>query len=269
LTEKKVPLEELLTKAISQSPDVQLAEAKVREAEATLRQARVQVAQKLVEAHTALDQHQQLLMATAKNYNDLVRAKDAGAASAQEAAAGEAKLLSIKAQVAQLESQINALTGKFPAGVTFAVQANPFGGNANLFVPGGHGGGGIAGASPLEPVTRMPRATMAARMRKALDAPVKKFEKPIEQITVKELIALLRDCSPEVPIMANLQGRGDEKISIDFRGPITLGGLFQGISDTIPGMLVFVRDYGFLITFDPDQPLDAMRVSDFHSKQPE
>src|SRR4051794_12213744 len=56
--DKSKALEELLIKALQNSPDVQVAEARLKEAEAALRQARLLVAQKTVELQQSMDQKQ-------------------------------------------------------------------------------------------------------------------------------------------------------------------------------------------------------------------
>src|ERR671933_587452 len=48
-------LDDLLAKALRHSPDVQVAEAKVREAEAELRRTRLTLLQKVIEAHAAVE----------------------------------------------------------------------------------------------------------------------------------------------------------------------------------------------------------------------
>src|SRR3954451_3668381 len=50
----KASLEDLLAKALQHSPEVQVAEAKLREAEAQLRQTRLHVAQKIVEMQASM-----------------------------------------------------------------------------------------------------------------------------------------------------------------------------------------------------------------------
>src|SRR6516164_866853 len=48
-------LEEMLTRALKDNPDVRVAEAKVREAEAELNRTRLQVTQKVIAVHKALE----------------------------------------------------------------------------------------------------------------------------------------------------------------------------------------------------------------------
>src|SRR4051794_10664971 len=48
-------LEQTLAKALQHSPDVQIAEAKVREAEAELRRTRLNLLQRVIEAHSTVD----------------------------------------------------------------------------------------------------------------------------------------------------------------------------------------------------------------------
>ena len=71
LGEKVAPtvpsLEEMLTQATRDNPDVRVAEAKVREAEAELNRARLVVMQKVIELHSSLEsQKAQVLTAEAQ-----------------------------------------------------------------------------------------------------------------------------------------------------------------------------------------------------------
>src|SRR5262245_21935715 len=58
---KKQSLEELLALALQHSPEVQVAEAKLKEAEALLRQTKLQIAQRVIEVRNKADEQQQAL----------------------------------------------------------------------------------------------------------------------------------------------------------------------------------------------------------------
>jgi len=252
--EKKSQLEDLLAQALQHSPDVQVAEAKVKEAEAQLRQARMIVATKLVEAQSTLDQQRVNLTQVEKEWQRVVALRAQGSISQSEIGQVEAKLVGLKAQVAQHETMLNALLGKQP----FMGQL----GNAAgaLALGGGLGFGG--GMPDTGPKPRLPRQPMADRLRKALDQPLKKLDKPLT-VPLREVINYVREQAPGAPILANLGEKAGENVNIDFKGELTLGAFFQVLGDSVPDLRVYVRDYGFLIIFDGYQPNDVMNIADF------
>src|SRR5437870_4050152 len=76
--DKSKALEELLAKALQNSPDVQVAEARLKEAEAALRQARLAVAQKTVELQQNMDQKQNNLSLIESRYKQATKLRSAG-----------------------------------------------------------------------------------------------------------------------------------------------------------------------------------------------
>jgi hypothetical protein len=109
-----------------------------------------------------------------------------------------------------------------------------------------------------------PRPAMAQRMLQALDAPLPKFDAAIRNMPLKDVVARVRKLAPDVPIMAQLVNVGDQTVTIDFEGAVTLGGLFQMLGDAVPDLHVYVRDYGFLVTVD-NAPTDGMRIAEFQA----
>jgi hypothetical protein len=255
-------LDEMLVKSLLNSPDVQLAEARLKEAEAALRQARMLVAQKTIEAQQNLDARQHDV---ARAEAMLRRAKtlhDSGQMSATEFSAIEAELAKQKAAIAQIESQVNMLTGKLPAALDASV-ATPmlfrrFQGNLELsggpvtVIGSGLGGGGEPTAK------RLPQEQMAGRLRKLLSMPFK-VPDPAGGVPVPDLIAMIRDTTG-APILT--KGLNNEVARIDFKGELTLAAYFQMLCDSVPNVSIYVRDYGLLITTDAP-PEDALPFMDF------
>lgn len=261
-------LDELLARVLQHSPDVQVAEARLKEAEAAYRQARLMVAQKAVELQLSMDQKQGGLMQLELELKRLSQLRSAGAVSAGDVAKIESELAAQKSQLAQIEAQVNMLSGKLPAtaadrtaaievfGVPYRVRAtamaNPVGLEGMGFGGGvGHGGGD-------EPLRRMPRAPMANKLRNLLATPIKVPEKS-DGIPLTELLNYIRSTTG-APILT--KGLQDEVARIDFKGEVPLAAFFQILSDACPNVTVFVRDYGFLVTQD-GPPDDAISVMDF------
>ena len=262
--ELKHSLEELMTLAIKNSSEIHLAEAKVREseaqmktAEATLRQVRMQVAQKVLEAHKSMEMKSQVL-ANAEKTHELFKqlrgqGTGMGATSKVEVLEKERSYLEAKEQFAQLEAQIQALTGDIP-GRTFPV--------IDLVLPAGSTNA-VPPSGNVEPKTetkpRMPTAEMAAKMRKVL---AQKIKLPEEKIQTREALQQIRAQVSGVPFLfLHISDYVDETHSIDFKGDLTLASCMQLIEDTTP-LRFAVRDYGFLVG-GGWPPEDCMSVHEF------
>lgn len=80
---------------------------------------------------------------------------------------------------------------------------------------------------------------------------------------LSEIVNFVRDQAGSVPVLINLQNSGDSQVRIDFKGETTFGGLLQILSDAIPDLRVYVRDYGFLVGMNGFEPADAMPLQQF------
>src|SRR5882724_8397257 len=99
-------LEEMLKDFVSSHPDVQVAEAKVKEAEAELRRTRVGLAQKLIERHAAVDSQRvivKILQAEYEMYQKLFQRQTGSESDVRRALA---QLERAKADLAQSEAAL-------------------------------------------------------------------------------------------------------------------------------------------------------------------
>jgi outer membrane protein TolC len=249
--EPSLSLEWQVQKALANSADVLLAEAKVREAqsqlhtaEAVLRQTRSQVTQKVIETRRNVDAQRrvaQLAEATLDVYRNLK-----GQASKIEIMKAEQEAMTAKAQFVESETRLDILTGQLPAGVldqiTPALSTQK---------------------RPVESVVakKAPPLEMAERMRKALTQTIKL---PNDSTTVGALVDEIRRQVPTVPISLSERDMS-HPVLISLKGDVTLGGCFQLFSDTI-GVQTRVRDYGFMLYVawqDFQPPQDAMTLQEF------
>lgn len=270
----KDSLEQLLVEALKNSPEIQLAEAKLREAEALLRQTRLSIMQKVIEQQSAIETQKSKATLGEANLLRITKLFEKGMVSSEELAKVKADVEAVKVAMKQAELTLNGLTGKLnvggaagpamvgvpgpgmpgmgmPGGLSFG---GPMGGGA-LGVGGGGGGLGVVGEAQPRP----PRGPMAEKVRAALNKKVK-IEKPI-LLTLKELPRWLRDNGADVPFQTQLRSKDDEKVSITLIGEITLGAAFQMLEDVAPGLQFFVREYGILITMEGGA--NAMPLLDF------
>lgn len=283
----KDSVEQLLVEALKNSPEIQLAEAKLREAEAALRQTRLSIMQKVIEQQSTVETQKSKATLAEANLQRLSKLFEKGMVSSEELAKVKADVEAVKAAMKQAELTLNGLTGKltitgsgWPAG-PLMITGNPAGPgtiNTGMSVPGGHqlgiqvaGGGGVLGIGGGtggmglvgESSARAPHGAMAEKIGKALDKTIK-LDKPIEKAPLKEVLNLLRSRAGDVPFLPQLQGKDDQPVTLSLTGEIMLGAAFQALQDVVPGLQCFVREYGILILMDgatPDQ--DAMLLLDF------
>jgi hypothetical protein len=274
----KDSLEQLLVEALKNSPEIQLAEAKLREAEALLRQTRLSIMQKVIEQQSAVETQKSKASLVEANFQRLTKLFEKGMVSSEELAKVKADVEAVKAAIKQAELTLNGLTGKLNVG--------PAGGAAMIAIPGpglpgmmgvptpqamgpfgagGALGGGGGGASPFgeQPQPRAPHGPMAEKIGKSLDKTIK-LDKPIDKMPLKEVLNLYRTKAGDIPFLPQLQGKDDQPVTLALTGEMMLGAAFQALQDVVPGLQCFVREYGILILVDgaaPDQ--DAMGLLDF------
>lgn len=260
----RATLEDLLATALQHSPEVQMAEAKLREAEAQLRATRLQIAQRLIDLHTSSETQQKNLTLAESEYKRMMKMREAGTVSASEFVEVERKFQTLKGQIAQLEASVGALTGRLPALVRLENAPHQVAGQG-MVVGGGGGGGmglGAGGGLPEPPEPRWPRRSMADKMFKSLEKTISKVEK-FDNVPLSDVIEFIRQQSKEVPILANLGAQAETGVRIDFKGELSLGAFFQVLIDTVPDLKIQVRDYGFLVTFAGTEPNDGLSVVEF------
>ncbi len=255
-TEKNQALEQLLAKALQNSPEIQVAEAKLKEAEALLRQTRLQIVHKAVDLHRSVNQKQGSLAAVEKLYKDLVISKSM---SKVDLAPYEQRLAAHKAEIANMEASLNALTGQLP------VKFDPNMSRVELPLPFqrfrplqlGNIDVGVGGGGDPTHKRHPPQAT-AERLRKLLNTPFK-IPESSGQVPLRDVIAMIRKVSG-APVLT--RDGADVAITIDFNGEVTLGAYFQILCDSTPNLQIYVRDYGFLATTE-QPPDDALPFIDF------
>jgi hypothetical protein len=256
-------VEELLIKAFQNSPEIQLAEAKLKEAEASMRQARLNVTQKVIELQQALSARQSLVANEERALKRAQQLRESGQIPQIELEAITAELAKHKADLAQIESQVNMLTGKLPvasiqSNTTLFPQTFRFdlaGGGSGTGIGGGLGSGAGIGEPPAK---RLPHGQMANKLSTLLGSPYR-VPDASRGIPLTELISHVRDTT-HAPILT--KDVTDELVRIDFKGELSLGAFFQVLCDAAPDVSIFVRDYGFLIT-KAAPPDDAMPFMDF------
>ncbi len=282
---KPTQLEEQIAQALRENPDVRVAEAKMREAEAELTRARMIVVQKVValqhsaeaaaravnvaEARVmAADAQLQLAdrersraeelvktRAAPQEIADVSRAKLAQAAANREAA--RADLLSAKADQAKVQAELPYLLGKQPRGVAQAEFANI---SSQAVLQSLHERekleaeqqklylSRIHAAERLFLGTRLtqpPQGTLADKIRKALDTT---NNISLRDQPLGDVLAHLQEMAG-VPFVDDVpREMKAKKITLRLDG-VPLGAALQAVED-VAHVHFGVRDYGVLVTDD-------------------
>ena len=280
----KEALDQLLAEALRNSPEIQLGEAKLREAEAELRRVRLSVLQKVIEQQTTVEAQKQRATIAEASYQRAANMFAKGGMSSEELARAKAEVESVKAAIKQAELTLNGLTGKLPFSVPGGGAMGMMGGGAmgmgfdprmmgGQFGIGGGGFGqfgggalGIAGGQggvedPNARHVRTPRGASADKVRQSLDKMVK-IDLPVT-MPLKDIPRWLRESVCDVPLLPQFQDKREELVVFGLSGEITLGAAFQALQDVVPGLQCFVREYGILITVDGVGPDDGMLLLDF------
>jgi len=279
----KKSLDEYLAAAMKNSPDLQVAEAKVREAQAELRRSRIALAQRVIEANNNVEAAKAKVEHAEASFNRIKKLVATGNVSQDELQNGQALLAQAKAQLAQSEAALNGLIGNLPGNVAgmaegnIGVAAGPPGfqfgnqaaapGTAISFTGSCVGGGGMLGFGGGEggmPFRRTPTGPMADRIRQALNTNVK--SKAVKGAALPDLISFQKSLVPGIPFVIHLGNQEREPVNFTLEGDVPLGAVLQAMEDVVPGLKFFVREYGILVTIDGNEPADGLPVVDFWQK---
>jgi hypothetical protein len=275
--EKKAPakskLEEMLEEALQYNPDIHVAEAKVREAEAELNRTRLLVAQKVVALNAALDVAR---ASVAANERRMERAKDLrtkGGISAEDFDAAAALLQQAKADLAKLEAEAPYITGRPPkeSGTDEAVRR----GLRYLYmaqIREAQAAKDARAAAVWDLLAQRPGTedTPAAdRVRAALNKPVTaRFQKR----PLPEILLQLSELAPDVPI--HVKGdpsweKHESAAAANFKDA-PLGVVLEWFEDSLPKHRAYVRDYGVLFISDEMRPpVGAVPLRSWKAPKPE
>lgn len=288
--EEKKPsqLEELIAQALRDNPDVRVAEAKVREAEAELNRARLLAIQKVVAHQHTIDTLMAGVKTAEANYEaaraalqaaeaDLQRAAELfkkGAATQEEVNLARAKveqaraavriaqaaLQAAKADLAKAQAELPYLLGKGSKEDAHAeavksalewLKANQARDKERYSYLRA-----LADAQRVWETRQQPQGTVAEKVRKALDAPI---NLKVEEQSLGEVLEYLGH-RMDVPIVDTLpRDLKAKKLTLRL-DKITLGAAFQLLED-VAGVQFAVRDYGILVS--DKLPSGVTRLHDF------
>ena len=264
-------LEEVLSAALEDNPEIRVAQAKVREAEAALNQARLEMIRQAVTLRQSTLQQQ-------AEFNETKRLYANNVISAAELA--QSSRASIKS-----EAQLLYLMGRTPpgapqAGAMGAGMRSMMGGgaaNAPAMTGGGLVGGGFIGGGAhgmMGPISRMggeglvgggdlgeirpaiPKGKMAEQLRAALDkeTPVAFNDTPLPEAAefLAEFTGLNMIIGEDLP---------NTTVTLTLK-KAPLGAVLQALKDRVH-IEFYVRDYGMLVTPEGNAPEDGLSAHEF------
>lgn len=264
-------LEELLSQAMKNNPDIRVAEAKLREAEAELNRTRLQVIQKVVTHQHDVDAIKKTVAEAENRLKAVQKLHERGAVSIEEVRAAELTAMRYKSELAKAEAELPYLLGKAPPGAEEARQLF-----APLFLdvtdvrPQDHLRARQEAAEALLhfSVRRHEiRGTMADRIRVALDKSVTLDYKDKSSLQILEDLLGKAEGVPH-RIIVKID---DTPNTLQFKDPLPLGAALQAFQDLAGFHQVrfVVRDYGILVTTEQNVPHGAILLHDFwKSKAP-
>jgi hypothetical protein len=279
-TESTIPtLEEMLTRAMKDNPDVRVAEAKLREAEAELNRTRLQVTQKVIAYQRTLEAQKEMVKIAEEQLNHMKiqvnAARDEN--GRQQMITAQQKTLEefarAKAKLAEIEGEIPYLLGNQPATVSenliWRYWVDP---NVNNSLYRQHAVWGFdhpfvdldsryflfqqqAAGAPSTP------GSVIDRIRKALDTPIN-FN--LDNAPLADVMDFINEMAPGANFrIAKSSNIADMKVDLHFKEKIPLGAALQALQDSLANLEFVVRDYGVLVTMFEKVPPGAVRLHDF------
>jgi hypothetical protein len=261
-------LEEVLGAALQDNPEIRVAQAKVREAEAALNQARLEMIRQAVTLRQTTLQQQAEFKETKRLYtNNVISAAELAQAS-RAAIKGEAQLLYLMgrtppgtAQAGAIGTgltQMTSMMGGGQKGPGFMGPGPGMMGAQGMMTPlvtGGMGGGGGFGEDVVRPA--IPRGKIAEKLRTALD---KETPVDFERESLVNMIAVLAD-NTELNFVAAEDLDPEAKVTLSLK-KAPLEAVLQALTDRAHVDFI-VRDYGILVTPEGSGPEDGLTAHAF------
>lgn len=281
-------LEDVISQALRNSPEIHAAEAKVRSAEADLQKTRMEVLQKVTTAKFALDAAKKNVDVSKEVLDYQTKLHQKSFTDAATLRKSQLELERSKAEVQRLEADLNALLGRVPGKQSVVQQLNttqfwnvtPYMDDwrHSLLQPN------TAWSATLNPtllsdgtvrwaVMNQPYAwhaelfartaptSVSERIRIALDKPIK-LDAPKEALPLTVTLEMLRKkAGVDVPIRVLA---ANKSLTIELMaGELPLGAWLQAVEDSAPEIAMAVREYGILVTLKERLPRDAEPIRDF------
>ncbi len=223
-------LNDMLAMALSSNPEILVAEAKVREAQAELNQVRLGVMKEVATLYGQRRNHEQ----------QLVLLKDGMNVVKQQVAAGQKPQEELTKAMGALASGEIGLT-TCAAQIRYVLGAGGDAGNRLAAAPG-------ARAEEPQAVIRVPRPDISEEFAQALDTPVPaEFEdKPLAQVFADWQKAA------GIPLVVQTLSIGEGNMTMRFPKPLPLRLALLAIHDVQRDVCFIMREYGIMVAYTED-----------------
>ncbi len=273
---KKTPnaeptLEEMLNKALKENPDIKVAEAKVREADAELNRTRLQVTQKVLTFHHAREAQKATVKVAEDEVARMRKLQETNALPKGVVDQMADRLAQAKAKLAEIEAEMPYLLGEQHK-VTLILSSQLMDtARLGLLATGElatleHRRLSVSGSSQLQPNPGAKGQAVAGtaldRIRKALDTPVTLDYKS------KDARQVLEDLEKKVPGISFHVVVNTSIPDLHLKGTVSLGAALQLVEDTYieaptaERCSFAIRDYGILFTVARRIPPGAIQLDD-------
>ena len=270
LIKVKNKLDQQITEALKNNPDIRVAEAKVRESEAELNRTRMKVISDVTFLQAEIHAAQAMVDYAKKKYDRMSALQKAG--SIEESVYGESALAleKAKADLAAKQAKLPYLLGKQPGSIDARIEATN---RVNIWYDLNTAWDEAHAASPRDLVQYLSvgktavqaladiGSPMTDKLRKALDTPMTFPRAEVDLLT--DLMEFVRDKGLDFNIIIRLKSTKKMRLNIQLEKPIPLGAFLQYLEDEL-GVVFVLRDYGIVVTAaDERLPPGAIRVVDF------
>ena len=261
-------LEEMLAKALRQNPDILVAEAKARLAEAELYRAQQTVLGKIVILSKELTAAKLILVEAETRLARLTqqRQNPGGRQIVTDEEYGAAQVTKDKyyAEMVHLEAELSVLVGKKVTAAQNPLKSLAISPDGKVVVEGVEGGGvrvwDLTTGKLVDPRTIDLTAPTADKVRNALETPVKINFK---NVPLSDMLQTFQAKTKGVNLFVTSP---DFPVSVSLQEPVTLLAALQLLEDR-SSLRFVVREYGIVGMDVEHVPLGATLVSDF-AKQP-
>lgn len=259
-------------KSSTTHPDVMVATAKLQVADAELAQAKLIISQKVATLKSEIESQKQKLTMYESAYSDLQKAHQAGTAPKAEVMPAQIRFLESRSSLSRLRLELKNYTDMRQDPDAAKTPTNLFLGNEW----NGLGGGPIGAEFHLKlaDATHRPTGSAAEKLNAVLDTKVK-FESKAQLASaiirsLKEKYGL--DLVIRMPLLEKDGGFPIERITISVNpGDMTFTTWLELIIDDLNSKMnqedmkfvVYVREYGLLITPEKLVPRDAVTLKEF------
>ncbi len=235
-------IENMLATALKFNPEIRMAEAKLRDDEAELNRSRLRVMQKVIALHHTLQAHRAAVDGAEKKVQRLSEMVRRGASQPAVLQEAQQELARTRAKFDETRAELPYLLGKSSGLSTEVIRTEPqIGTNRSS--------------------NRILSAAVAAKIHQALDTPV---TVDYQDQPLGEILKDLQTKVPGVAFQRNLVLADLLPVKLTLKlGQVPLGAALLALGDTVPGLRVVIRDYGVLITWEHQIPLEGARLIDF------